>query len=70
MNPGSDEAVKKGCTCPVTDNHYGQGIRIVGKIQFWITDSCPIHGTGGQCKSCGDLDNPYKDKETGESFGV
>jgi hypothetical protein len=25
-NPGSDEAVKLGCTCPVEDNKHGDGV--------------------------------------------
>lgn len=29
-NPGSDEAVERGCTCPVIDNHYGSGVRWPG----------------------------------------
>ena len=28
LNPGSREAVKAGCTCPVLDNEYGEGAYI------------------------------------------
>lgn len=41
-NPGNDEAVKKGCTCPVMDNSYGKGY--LGSGDFWITEGCPLHG--------------------------
>jgi len=37
-NPGSEEAIQKGCTCPVLDNDYGQG-----EGPFWVTAGCPIH---------------------------
>ena len=40
-NPGSDEAVAMGCTCPRMDNGYG---RIGGgNGPFWITGGCPLH---------------------------
>lgn len=41
-NPGSDEAIKMGCTCPVLDNAHGNGAR--GDPNFWISEDCPIHG--------------------------
>lgn len=41
-NPGSDEAIKMGCKCPVLDNVRGQGI---GDGLFWINQKCPIHGS-------------------------
>jgi hypothetical protein len=37
-NPGSPEAIKQGCTCPVLDNEFGRG-----SGPFWITDGCPLH---------------------------
>lgn len=42
MNPGSDEAIEAGCTCPVLDNAHGEGR---GDGTFWISGDCPIHGT-------------------------
>jgi hypothetical protein len=45
-NPGSDEAIKKGCTCPVLDNGYGSGCGWKGEdgeALFWITQGCPLH---------------------------
>jgi hypothetical protein len=41
--PGSPEAVKQGCTCPVIDNRYGRGIRD-GSDEFWFNLTCPLHG--------------------------
>lgn len=49
-NPGSLDAIEKGCLCPVLDNGHGQGAW--GGIQqglerqplFWINAACPIHG--------------------------
>jgi len=40
-NPGSKEAIDRGCTCPVMDNCFGRGSGFGG---FWIDDTCPIHG--------------------------
>jgi hypothetical protein len=40
-NPGSDEAIKLGCTCPVIDNNHGAGC---GNGLFWISFECPLHG--------------------------
>jgi hypothetical protein len=41
-NPGSEEAVAAGCTCPVIDNHYGRGARGVAG-EFYFDLSCPVH---------------------------
>lgn len=45
-NPGSDEALDQGCTCPVMDNGHGRGYYTDpdGVIQFVISCDCPIHG--------------------------
>lgn len=41
-NPGSDEAVKQGCTCPVIDN--GHGNPELGETRgFYYTVGCPLH---------------------------
>lgn len=46
-NPGSDEAVAMGCTCPVLANGRGRGAWNQGKDpNFWIDGRCPIHGDG------------------------
>ena len=42
--PGSDEAVKSGCTCPVLDNARGAGLTIRGERKFWIRSDCTLHG--------------------------
>lgn len=44
-NPGSPEAVKQGCLCPVMDNHNGRGF-FMGEIGplFWMSRECPLHG--------------------------
>lgn len=43
-NPGSDEAVKAGCTCPVMDNRRGAGIPSADGPVFWLSYDCPLHG--------------------------
>ncbi len=43
-NPGSDEARKRGCTCPVIDNNYGKGFPYGDEQCFYINTSCPLHG--------------------------
>lgn len=44
MNPGSPEAIKAGCKCPVMDNANGKGIPwgADGPI-FWIDPDCKLH---------------------------
>ncbi len=44
MTPGSKEAIDKGCTCPVIDNHYGKGFEFKGERVFWHSANCPLHG--------------------------
>lgn len=41
-NPGSNEALDQGCTCPVIDNGYGDP-RYANPRGFWITEGCPLH---------------------------
>lgn len=41
-NPGSDEAIDLGCTCPLMDNHYGN--RPDGYYTMVI--GCPVHDAG------------------------
>lgn len=43
FNPGSDEARKAGCTCPVVDNHGGKGWR-GDPSKFVCSNNCPMHG--------------------------
>jgi hypothetical protein len=42
-NPGSSEAQKHGCTCPIDDNNHGKG-SMWGDDKFWIDFDCPMHG--------------------------
>lgn len=44
-NPGSAEAVERGCKCPVIDNHHGKGVPYGkdGAPLFWISERCPLH---------------------------
>lgn len=44
-NPGSNEAVDLGCTCPVLDNEHGRGFPYpdIEEPVFWITAGCPLH---------------------------
>jgi len=55
-NPGSQEALVAGCTCPVLDNGHGAGAfkDEYGEPQFWINEECPIHGKSKR--------SDYKDK--------
>jgi len=39
--PGSDEAIKKGCKCPVLDNGYGKGS--YKSENFIINMTCKLH---------------------------
>lgn len=41
-NPGSNEAIAKGCTCPVIDNGHGRGY--YGQPGVYVyTVGCPVH---------------------------
>jgi hypothetical protein len=37
-NPGSDEAVKKGCKCHVMNDHRGRGRVFSGEL--WVSEGC------------------------------
>lgn len=39
-NPGSGQAVDRGCLCPVIDNGHGRQPTPWG---WWITVGCPLH---------------------------
>ena len=48
LNPGSDEAVARGCQCPVLDNAHGRGYLggVKGKegnLLFVISGNCELH---------------------------
>ena len=40
--PGSDSAIKMGCTCPVLDNEHGLGYMGI-KGKYVMTKGCPLH---------------------------
>jgi len=42
--PGSDAAIRLGCTCPVLDNSHGQGWMGAEQQLFWVNGNCPVHG--------------------------
>lgn len=44
LKPGSYEAVKMGCICPISDNARGKGIKRCGEVLYWINKSCSLHG--------------------------
>lgn len=45
-NPGSDQAVAQGCTCPVFDNNHGRRAPVEegGADYWWVSDRCSLHG--------------------------
>lgn len=46
-SPGSDAARRRGCVCPVMDNHYGRGYMGVRGVYVRVMD-CPVHGGGNE----------------------
>ncbi len=51
-NPGSRDAIAKGCTCPVMDNGHGRGYMggvkdKDGNTLFVYSASCPVHKVEG-----------------------
>ena len=54
MTPGSKQAIKNGCTCPVLDNGYGRGHLGDGeKYGWWTNADCPLHGQTKSLESKG-----------------
>lgn len=54
-NPGSEDAVNAGCTCPVLDNNRGLWAPMPGWADnppnWWMVVGCPLHdpdSRGGQ----------------------
>lgn len=50
--PGSDEAIKRGCSCPVLDNNHGKFPPWPASDQmptggWWINTGCPVHPMRG-----------------------
>jgi hypothetical protein len=50
--PGSPDAIKAGCICPVEKNNNGQGayIKANGQPIFWFSKHCPLHGKANELK--------------------
>lgn len=42
-NPGSDEAIRQGCQCPIYDNARGRGYMGVAGV-FVFDARCQLHG--------------------------
>ena len=42
LPPGSDEAIKAGCSCPVLDNAHGRGYMGVAGTYVYSC-GCPLH---------------------------
>jgi len=43
--PGSETAVRQGCTCPSTANNYGKGVSYQDRVIWYIDHNCPLHGS-------------------------
>lgn len=41
-SPGSDAAIAKGCTCPVSDNAHGKGYMGIAGVYVYHGE-CPVH---------------------------
>ena len=44
--PGSQDARRNGCICPIIDNNHGGGCGRThpdGTPMFWVVEDCPIH---------------------------
>ena len=48
-NPGSDEAISAGCTCPVYDNARGRGYMCIAGV-FVYQEGCPVHSANDQMR--------------------
>ena len=57
INPGSDEAIKEGCTCPILDNGHGVGFELHGETVFWIAQDCLLHGNKNKRRHDGSNSN-------------
>lgn len=43
--PGSDDALRRGCTCPVIQNTMGRGAFMdSNEAVYRVSKSCPLHG--------------------------
>lgn len=57
-NPGSAAALGRGCTCPVMDNCYGEGIVLGGETCWYMNEDCPLHGRDASALEETDQETP------------
>ena len=43
-NPGSADAVGRGCTCNLIKNDFGRGQSDPDGVAFYCDETCPVHG--------------------------
>ena len=43
-NPGSADAVGRGCTCDFIKNDFGRGQTEPDGVAFYCAETCPVHG--------------------------
>jgi len=43
-NPGSADAVARGCTCDLIKNDFGRGKLDHDGVGFLCAETCPVHG--------------------------
>jgi hypothetical protein len=43
-NPGSAEAIGRGCTCDFIKNNFGRGHSDADGTAFYCSDTCRVHG--------------------------
>jgi hypothetical protein len=42
-NPGSADAIGRGCTCDFIKNDFGRGQTEPNGVAFYCTETCPVH---------------------------
>ncbi len=58
--PGSDEALRYGCTCDIRDNNHGQ--RAPYPPNGWyVTGGCPVHDPDNGITDAGTAGIPVSD---------
>jgi hypothetical protein len=43
-NPGSAEAIGRGCICDFIKNDFGRGKADPDGVAFYCSEACPVHG--------------------------
>ncbi|MDA0654459.1 MAG: hypothetical protein O2905_05340 [Proteobacteria bacterium] len=67
--PGSEAALRRGCTCSAADNARGNGIPRDGKTAFWITKGCPLHDAPRQPPEMKGFADDFADDFGGDGGG-